>query len=198
MKKLLKPLFFVFISACAGLFHVSAHAEQALSKALIEQYVKTTAQLDELLIAHPDVEQQLSEAMMMDKSQRSALIRSMAIYPEVEAIISDQGFDSVESFLDFSERVSGATINVEMKQTANEMSLDDYIKQMKEQIVEMKKQGSSQALVNEMEATINMQMNSMQYILDIAKNSSAEDIKFATDNYEWLMQMLESEDEDSF
>jgi hypothetical protein len=198
MKKLLKPLFFVCISACATLFHVSAHAEQALSKALIEQYVKTTAQLDELLIAHPDVEQQLSEAMMMDKSQRFALIHSMAIYPEVEAIISDQGFDSVESFLDFSERVSGATINVEMKQTANEMSLDDYIKQMKEQIVEMKKQGSSQALVNEMEATINMQMNSMQYILDIAKNSSAEDIKFATDNYEWLMQMLDSDDEDSF
>ena len=33
--------------------------------------------------------------------------------------------------LDFSERVSGATINVEMKQTQNEISLDDYIAQMK-------------------------------------------------------------------
>ncbi|AZQ84155.1 hypothetical protein EKO29_09050 [Colwellia sp. Arc7-635] len=198
MKKLLKPLFFVCISACSMLFNVSAYAEQALSKPLIEQYVKTTAQLDELLIAHPDVEQQLSEAMMMDKSQRSALIRSMAIYPKVDDIISGQGFDSVEVFLDFSERVSAATINVEMKQTQNEMSLDDYIKQMKEQIAVMKKQGSSQALINEMEATINMQMNSMQYLLDIAKNSSEEDIKFATDNYEWLMQMLESTDEDSF
>ena len=62
----------------------------------------------------------------------------------------------------------------------------------------MKEQGSSQALINEMEATINIQMNSMQYILDIAKNSSAEDIKFASEHYEWLMLMLESDDEESF
>ncbi|MGB2738980.1 MAG: hypothetical protein WBC60_00330 [Cognaticolwellia sp.] len=193
MKKLLLPLLFTFSSAYSLLFSFSAHAEQPLSKDLIQQYAQTTEQLDQLLVVYPDAEEQVGKVMMMSKNERLALIQSMDIFPKIKAIVTDSGFDNVEHFLALSTRISGATMNVEMKKSPDDMNLDEYIQQMKAYIATMKNKGMAQDAVSEMEANINHQISSMKSVLAMVENASEADIKFVTDNQEWIMQLLDEE-----
>lgn len=196
MTKILIPLLFTFTSAYMLLLSFNAHAEQPLSKDLIQQYAQTTEQLDQLLVVYPDAEEQIGKVMMISKNEHLALIQSMAIYPEIKAIITDSGFDNVEEFLALSTRISGATMNVEMQQSPDDMNLDDYIQQMKTHIATMKNQGMAQDALSQMEANINQQISSMKSVLAMVKNASEADIRFVTDNQEWIMQLLDEESEE--
>lgn len=191
MNKLLNSV----LCVCTLLFSFSVYAEQALSKALIQQYTQATEQLDKLLEVHPDLEKQLDDLILLDKAERLTLIKSLPVYPKIKSIVTNTGFDDVEEFLDIGLRVMGATVKLEMDQMPNNMTIDSYIEQMKKQLSSMKKEGIAKEMVDQMEATINMQISSMEAIQQISKNASEADIKFVNDNIEWVTQVMESEEE---
>jgi hypothetical protein len=86
-----------------------------------------------------------------------------------------------------------ATVNLEMEKMPNNMNITSYIKQMKSQASEMKKEGASKEVINKMEAAINMKIESMKTIEKISKNASKADIKFVNDNLDWVTQVMQSD-----
>jgi hypothetical protein len=172
---------------------MNAYAAQALSKPIIQQYSQATSQLAKLLDSHPDIQKQLSDLMILNKKEKLALIQSLPIYPKVTSIVTGTGFNDVEEFLDTGLRIMSATVNLEMEKMPNNMNITSYIKQMKSQASEMKKEGASKEVINKMESAINMKIESMKTIEKISKNASKADIKFVNDNLDWVTQVMQSD-----
>ncbi len=180
---------------CALLLSINAFAEQALSKVLIEQYVQLTNKITPLMNANPELDREFDELKTIDKAKIIDKLKSTAIYPEFKAAVIASGFDNVEHYLDISFRIMGAIFNAQMQQLPEGMKLDGYLEQMKEQVEMMKKQGMPQEMISEMESSMTEQLKDMAFMQEAAASASAADIKFVSENLDWIMQILPAEQE---
>ncbi len=182
------------ISVCLVLLSINAYAEQALSKALIEQYVKSTDMITPIMKAHPELDKQFDEVMLLDKSEIINKLKSMDVYAKVKSAVTSVGFDDVEQYLDTSFRIMGAIFNSQMQQLPEGMTLDSYLDQMQQQITMMKSQGMPAEMISQMEKGITEQLKNMEFMKKAAANASKADVEFVTQHLEWIIKILPEED----
>lgn len=190
MNKLNKQFLSTVIFISVTLFNVNASAKEALSKAFIQQYAKATEQLAPLIEASPKIEDQLAEAMMQGKPAMLKLVKSLAIYPDIKSKVTNAGFNNVEHYIDTSIRLIGAVISSQTKQQFGDVNVDEFIKNMENQISAIKKQGLPKEMLSLMEGNITKQLHSMKAMQQMTKNASEADVNFITDNLAWVMQMI--------
>ena len=183
------------ISVCLVLLSISAYAEQALSKALIEQYVKSTDMITPIMKANPELDKQLDEIMLLDKSEIINKLKSMDVYAKVKSAVTAAGFDDVEQYLETSFRIMGAIFNSQMQQLPDGMTFDSYLEQMQQQIAMMKSQGMPKEVIAQMEKGITEQLKNMEFMKKVADKASKADVDFVTQHLEWIMEILPAEDE---
>ncbi|GLX77115.1 hypothetical protein tinsulaeT_04550 [Thalassotalea insulae] len=174
---------------------INAYAQQALTKELIEQYIKSTDLITPIMAANPALDKQLDDMMMLDAAEIINKLKSTGVYSKVESVVTSAGFDDVEQYLDTSFRIMGAIFNSQLQQLPEGMTLDSYLEQMKGQIKMMKAQGMPQNVISEMEKSISEQLKNMEFMKKAAANVSEDDVKFVSEHLDWLMQLLPSEDE---
>jgi hypothetical protein len=183
MKKLLVAISLFIIS-------ISAFAEQALSKNLIEKYMKSIADIELLAKANPALEEKMDNLMMFDKNSAIDALKSLDIYPKIQSRIKSAGFSGLNEFYDISLRLMGGIFKTQMNKMPDGMTADSFISQMENQIAQMKKQGLPESMLTEMEEQFKQQLKSMKSMQKAAENVSAADVKFVSDNIEWITKAM--------
>ncbi|WP_199611014.1 hypothetical protein [Flocculibacter collagenilyticus] len=186
MKKLITGL-------CILLFSISVHADQALSKSLIKKYVASTEEVDMLAEKYPVVNQQLEDLMTLDKKEVITSMKSSGAYSKIQSAIASYGFNDVEAYLDIGYRIMGAVYKSQLQQMPDSASLDTYVEQMRQQIDAMKERGMPKEALAEMEASIEEQLSSMEFMKKAAASASEEDVKFVNENMAWIMSVMPAE-----
>jgi len=186
MKKLLVAISLFIIS-------ISAFAEQALSKKLIEKYMQTITDIELIAKANPALEEQMDDLMMLDKSSAIGAIKSSSAYPKIEQSIKSAGFSSLGEFYDVTFRIMGGMFKTQMNKMPEGMTVDNFISQMENQIAQLKNQGLPESMLTKMEEQFQEQLKSMKFMQRAAKDVSAADVKFVGDNIEWITKIMPSD-----
>ena len=185
----------ILIALVLSLCSVSAIAEQALSKSLIENYTKTINEIDVILKANPALEKQMEDLMTLGKEGALKKVKSLPIYPKLKASIEGAGFDDFEEYYDIGLRIMGAVFKSQMQALPEGMTMESFADQMKNQIAELKKRGMPEKMLNEMEQQYQEQMKSINFMKKAAESASPADIKFAQDNIEWITEVMSIEEQ---
>ena len=180
----------LIIAFVLSMLSLSAVAEQALSKSLIENYTKTINDIDGIVKANPEIEKQMQDLMAHGKEAALAKVKSLPIYPKLKASIESAGFDNFEEYYDLGMRIMGAVFKTQMKAMPEGMDMDSFASQMKNQIAELKKRGMPEKMLKEMEQQYQDQVKSMAFMKKAAENVSAADLKFAQENIEWITKVM--------
>jgi len=191
MKKILFVLGLLVMS-------ISVSAEQALSKNLIEKYMKTVADVEVMVKKNPALESQIDDLMMLGKDGAMDAVKSLSIYPKIERSIKSAGFSGFEEFYDIGLRIMGGVFKAQMHQMPEGMTPDSFISQMESQIAQMKKQGMPESMTANMEKQFKEQLKGMKFMQQAAKKASTADVKFVGDNIEWITQVMSAGENKGF
>lgn len=177
---------------------ISAFAEQALSKNLIEKYMQIIGDIELLAEANPALEKKMADLMIFDKNAAIDALQSLDVYPQIEKSIESAGFSGFSELYDIGLRIMGGIFKAQMNKMPEGMTTDNFITQMENQITQMKKQGMPQNMLSGMEEQFKEQLNSMKFMLKAAEDISAADIKFVGDNIEWITNIMPSDEDSDF
>lgn len=189
MEKNMKKIIIAFVLITHSLL---AYAGQPLSKNLITSFFTTMEQMDALETKYPKEFKRLDEFSIAERSDMIRYIRSSKAYPDISATLSENGFSSVEEFMDVSERFMGSMYSVQMSRMPKNagMNLDNMDKMMEANIKEMKQNGAPKEVISDMENQL-QQMKKQKKEMRLAMNSaSKDDIQFVNDNLTWLMSIM--------
>jgi len=173
------------------------NAEKALSKDLVQALEASLKGFQQLTEEYPELEETFDQNMLsVDKEKVLKTIKSLPIYPKIEAVISSAGFKSIDEYYDVSSRIMGAMYAFQANQMPEGMSVDAISNMMKAQVDNLKKQGAPKDVIAELEQNVSQQIESMQAITKLAKSASAADKEFVEKNSTWLMQILSMTDDE--
>ena len=181
------------ITCCFVFFSLHAYAEQALSKALIEQYVQSISKIEQLVKTNPELGDKLDDLMMLDPSQIVKAVEVLADYPQIKSIISSAGFDDFKEYIEIGYRLMGGVFQSQMANMPAGMNMDSFVEQMQGQLENMKKSGMPKEALTELEENLAEQLKSMEFMKKAAASVSPEDIAFVKENLDWIMQMMPSD-----
>lgn len=172
-----------------------ANAEQALSKALIEQYFGVINQFEMLNINNSPLIDKIEDVMMLDKDKAISVVKSLDIYPEIAAIVESAGFSDFGEFVDIGYRTIGSMYAVQLKKHPELMQMQNYPEQVEAQLKSMKERNAPQSVIDEIERGMQSQQKSINMMKKAAKDASVLDKKFVENNFGWLMNILPGNEE---
>lgn len=180
----------LFITLFITMLSFNVNAEQAFSKALIQQYFNAVKSFEVLEQKNPDLEKHLAKAMMMDKDETVKYIATLPEFSQIQKISQSAGFENVEEFVDIGYRVAGSMFDYQINNMPSDMSLETMTAQMKTQIEMMQQNGMPTEMINEMQFALKEQAKSMEFMKKAASQVSEADKKFVRDNINWFMELM--------
>ena len=151
----MNKLFCVLLMVLCPFF---VNAEKALSKELIQALGASIGGLQQLTKAHPGLEETFDKNMFSaDKVKVLKTIKSLPIYPKIEAIISSAGFTSLDEYYDVSSRVMASMYAYQANKMPGGMSVDAISNMMKAQVdnfLALSVIGSPETIKSKLEAIV--------------------------------------------
>lgn len=174
-------------------------AAQSLNRQLVKSFYATSDKLDALEAKYPQEFKRMDDFSLEEKDKITGYIKSISAYPEIRSLLSANGFSSVDEFFDVSYRIMGSMYTVQMqKLTPQEKRQMDAMNQSFEESVKMMKQnGMPDSMIAGMKAQLQDMQNQQLVMQQLANSASKADIKFARENFDWLMKMMPEEEEHS-
>ncbi len=174
-------------------------AEPVFSRELITSFYTISNKLDTVAVKYPKAFQGMDDFTLQENDKLIKYVKSTQAYPEIRSILSASGFSSIDDFFNFSYRILGSMYAVQMqKMTAEEKRQLDAIGGMFDGRIKMMEQnGAPASKIVSMKAQ-QKEMQAQQVAMQqAAKNASKADIKFASDNFNWLVSNMPEEEENS-
>ncbi len=185
MKKL--ALILIFITQPLLVF-----AGQPLSKEVITSFYSASDQLDKLEIKYPKEFQRMDDFSLLQQTEIINFVKSSKSYPDIRSVMSKNGFSGIEEYVDVSVRLMGSMYKVQMQKMPEEsrqqlkmmgQSFDDSIKMMKQN-------GMPESMIAGMKAQLEDMKKQQTEMKKAAKLASPADVKFVSDNFDWVMKMM--------
>ncbi|MBU2871509.1 hypothetical protein [Colwellia sp. E2M01] len=195
MNKLTGVFFVITTSLSTLLLNASAHAEEALTKPFVKQYAQTAQQINKLIKMSPGAEEQFSDLMLKDRAEALSRIKSLPNYEKFKSIITKNGFQGTEDYIDTSLRLMGAAAASKMKEMPDGVTIDDFANSLKNQLDQFKKKDLPPEALKELESQFKEQLNSINRVKTMAENASEADVDFMTENKVWVEQLMPAAEE---
>lgn len=166
-------------------------ADKPFSKDLLMSLQNAMTQLQTLETQFPELNDEKMSGVMFDTDAQLALIDAAGATPAVEKIVTSAGFDSIESFLGYAQRMMSSMFSVMKEQMPAGLDMGQMIQQQEGMLQSMKSQGLPAESLKEMEQAI-AQMKTQATMMDKAvAHAKPEDVSFMRDNLGWVMQQME-------
>ena len=167
-------------------------AEQPMSKEIITSLQAAMEKLERLEGKFPALDEEKLNANMFDTKAQLALIEAAGATEAVERAIKSVGFDDIETFINYAQRMTSSMFAVMQEQMPAGMTMGDLIKQQESALESMKSSGLPEAALQEMQKGI-ADMKTQQSMMENAvSHAKSEDIAFMRNNFPWVMQQFES------
>jgi len=183
----------MFLAVVLLFISTFSQAEQALSRDLIISFQKVSEQWEALEVNYPDLSVSLDE---VDLSQAEKLISQLTnskAYPQIKSILAEYDFSTIEEYYDVATRVMGGMMSYQMQNIPEAMNVDSMVQMLKQNIEQMKASNAPSSMVNEMENQLAGMERNMRNMKEAMKNTSTADIKFISDNAQWIMSVLDED-----
>lgn len=171
-------------------FSAFSQAEQVLSKELITSFQKMSEQWEAMEINYPELSASLDEIDLSQPEKIITQLKNSKAYPKIKSILAEYDFATIEEYYDVATRVMGGMMGYQMESMPEGMNIDSMVQMLKHNIEQMKASNTPNAMVEEMEKQLADMEKSMKNMKEAMKNTSAADIKFISDNAEWVMSIL--------
>ena len=181
----------IFAAVVLMVFSAFSQAEQVLSKELITSFHKISEQWETLEAHYPELSASLDEVDLSQPEKLISQLKNSKAYPKIKSILAEYDFATIEEYYDIAMRVMGGMMVYQMQSLPEGMDVDSMVKTLKQSIQQMKASNVPNSMVDEMEKQLADMKKSMKNMKEAMENTSAEDIKFISDNAEWVMSMLD-------
>ncbi len=185
MKKVNLLVAMVFLA-----FSAFTQAEQALTKELITSFQKMSEQWETLAIDYPELSESLDEIDISQAKEIINQLKNSKAYPQIKSMLAEYDFKTIEEYYDVATRMMGGMMSYQMQSMPEGVNIDSMVQMLKQNIQQMKTSNAPNSMVDEMEKQLADMEKSMKSMKEAMKNTSAEDIKFFSENAEWVMSML--------
>ena len=185
----MKKLLFAF---CLLIPTFLANAEQALSKDLIANLQSTMMQLEKLQDKFPALKEEDMNANLFNTKNQLALIEAAGATDAIEKVVKSAGFDDIESFLQYAQRMTSSMFAVMKEQMPPGMNMDAMIKQQESALSAMKSSGMPESAMAEMKKGIADMKTQAEMMEKAVVHAKPGDVSFMRENLPWVMQQFEA------
>ncbi len=175
-------------------FALSAFSQnQTLTKELVEKVVTLSPKLDELNKKYPELEKATKDIRLTHQGKEIiAQLKKYKAYDDVEAIVTANGFSSVEESVGLMSRIISAMFAVQLAKIPQGFDLASVKKQQQEQLAALKNSGLPPEAMAEMEKNLKNASKSLELMHESAQEAKPLDVEFAQANFEWLVQLMQA------
>lgn len=180
----------LFIAVVLMVFSSFSQAEQALSKELITSFQQMSEQWETLEVNYPELSASLDEIDLSQPEKIITQLKNSKAYPKIKSILAEYDFATIEEYYNVATRVMGGMMGYQMQSMPEEVNIDSMVQMLKQNIQQMKTSNAPNSMVDEMKKQLADMEKSMKNMKEAMKNTSTADIKFISDNAEWVMSVL--------
>ena len=180
----------IFIAVIIMFFSAYSQAEQALSKELISSFQKMSEQWEALEVNYPELSASFDDVDLSHPEKLISQLKNSKAYPQIKSILAEYDFATIEEYYDVAMRVMGGMMGYQMQSMPEGMNIDSMVKSLKQNIQQMKASNAPNSMVGEMEKQLADMEKNMKNMKEAMENTSAADIKFISENAEWIMSIL--------
>ncbi len=170
-------------------------AGQPLSRDVVVSFYSVSDNLDKLEFKYPEEFKRMDTFSLSQRSEIINYVKSTRAYPEIHSVISANGFASFEDFFDVSIRLMSGIYKVQMQkmspQEKKQLAMLD--KTFDENLKMMQQSGMPDSMIAGMKAQFQETRAEQIEMKAALKNVSQADVKFVSDNFDWLMQFMSKE-----
>jgi len=171
-------------------FSAFSQAEQALTKELITSFQKMSEQWRMLESQYPELSASLDDIDLSQPDKIISQLKSSKAYPQIKSILANYDFETIEEYYGVAVRVMGGMMGYQMKNLPEGMDIDSAVKMLKQSIAQMKASNAPDAMIDNMKNQLADMEKNIENMKAAMVNASAEDIKFISENAEWVMSVL--------
>ncbi len=181
----------LFLTFCLLLPTLFANAEQPLTKDLVVNLQSTMTQLEKLQDKYPALKEDMNANLFNTKNQL-ALIEAAGATNAIEKVVKGAGFDDIESFLEYAQRMTSSMFTVMKEQMPPGMNMDALIKRQESTLSAMKSSGLPETTIAEMKKGLAEMKAQAEMMEKAAVHAKPGDVSFMRQNLAWVMQQFEA------
>lgn len=178
-------------------FSTAAYAEEALTKALAQQYFNAVEQLQQLQQQYPELADQMDDFSFTDKEKFLSKVKGLAYFSEISSAVQSAGLADVEQLYDLSMRIIGGVMAAQMGQMPTGQNVEALLAMKQQAVEQMQKANMPKEMRDLMLKRLEEQEKNMMGMLKLSKNVSSEDKKFVIENLEWIMANMPEDEGDN-
>ena len=178
-------------------FSTATYAEEALTKALAQQYFNAVEQLQKLQQQYPELEDQMDDFSFTDKEKFLSKVKSLSYFSEISSAVQSSGLVDVEQLYDLSMRIIGGVMATQMDQMPSGQNVEALLAMKQQAVEQMQKANMPKEMRDQMLKTLEEQEKNMMGMLKLSKNVTSEDKKFVKENLDWIMANLPGDEDDN-
>ncbi|GLS25146.1 hypothetical protein [Marinibactrum halimedae] len=167
-------------------------ADKPFTKDLLSSLQSTMMQLEDLEQQFPALQNEKVDEDLFDTKAQLTLIESAGATDAVTKVVKSAGFEGIEPFLRYTQRMMSSIYVVMTEQMPASMNMDAMIQQQESMLASMKSSGMPDTTLQEMQNSIQEMRFEALKIEKAAKQAKPEDITFMRENMGWVMQKFES------
>jgi len=183
-------IFIAVMLVALSAFSAFSQAKQALSKELIISFGQMSEQWEVLEVDYPEVLASLDDIDLSQPEKIITQLKNSKAYPKIKSILAKSDFTTIEEYYDVAMRVMGGMIGFQMQSMPEGMNVDSTVQMLKQNIQQMKASNVPSSMIDEMEKQLVDMEKNMKNMKEAMKNTSAADIKFISENAQWVMSVL--------
>lgn len=177
---------------CLLLPSISFAGDGPLTKELIKTLQGAMSQLEGLENKFPSLKEQDMNESMFDTKKQLALIEAAGATSEVERVVKAAGFDDIESFLGYTQRMMSSMFAVMKEQMPGGMDMQAMIQQQESALAAMKSSGMPEAALQQMIQGIEEMKQQALRMQKAAGHAQPADVSFMRENFGWIMQQFDA------
>lgn len=182
----------LFLTFCLLLPTLFANAEQPLTKDLVVNLQSTMTQLEKLQDKYPALKEEDMNANLFNTKNQLALIEAAGATNAIEKVVKGAGFDDIESFLEYAQRMTSSMFTVMKEQMPPGMNMDALIKRQESTLSAMKSSGLPETTIAEMKKGLAEMKAQAEMMEKAAVHAKPGDVSFMRQNLAWVMQQFEA------
>lgn len=121
-----------------------------------------------------------------------ALIEAAGATGAIEKVVKSAGFDDIESFLEYAQRITSSMFAVMKEQMPSGMNMSAIIQQQESALSAMKSSGMPETALAEMKKGITDMKAQAAMMEKAVVHAKPDDVSFMRENVPWVMQQFEA------
>lgn len=168
-----------------------AWGETKLDSEALQKFFQTGEQLEQVSGKYPQLNEQSDEFLLNgDNEALLERLQKAGALQEVNAVVKENGYESMDEYIDVTKRIMAAYFAVQLEQTPEYSSAEEMRQMVAAQKKELEANGVAPEMVEQMMESVQQQLEQLDTLFAFAETAKPEDVAAVKRDLEYVNKQM--------